>query len=104
MEPLIAANERESFIRHRGHQEPAALDRHLFARLCPLSVIDKETLKMIQVLRLHEAIDCTQSATGSAVLLRSLVQPCTDLHRIQSKQEAVSEIAAKDALRRTLQD
>ena len=104
MEPLIATNERECFIRHRGHLEPAALDRHLFVRLCQLSVIDKETLKMIQVLRLHEAIDYTQSATGSAVLLRSLVQPCTDLQRIQSKQEAVREIAANDALRRALQD
>ena len=104
LEALIIANDRRKFINPGEDRGPALLDRRLFAKQCPLAVVDRETLQMIQVLRLHEAIDYTQSATGSAVLLRSLVQPCTDLHHIRSKQESVSEIASNDTLRRTLQD
>ena len=103
-EPLIVSNDKKILIRHGAHREPARLDRQLFVKRCPLAVIDKETLKMIQVLRLHEAIDHTQSATGSAVLLRSLVQPGTDLQHIRSKQESVREIASNDTLRRALRD
>jgi len=103
-QPLIGINDKQCFIRPAQQPGRAELDRQQFARLCPLAVIDQETLKMIQVLRLHEAIDHTQSATGSAVLLRSLIQPCTDLRRIRLKQESVREIASNDSLRRTLQD
>ena len=104
VEPLIVTNDKQNFIRHSGRAESATLKRHVFARLCPLTVLDKETLKMIQVLRLHESIDHTETATGSAVLLRSLLQPSTDLAYIQSKQEAMREVSANDALRRRLQD
>jgi hypothetical protein len=103
-EPLIGTNEKQNFIRQGGHQVPAVLDRFLFARLCPLTVIDQESLRMIQVLRLHKAVDHTRSATGSAVLLRSLIQPATDLRLIRSKQDALKEIAAEDKLRQALTD
>ena len=103
-EPLIQTNEQKNFVRLSGHQEPAKLSRKLFLRLCPLSVIDIETLKLIQVLRLHKAIDHTMSCTGSAILLRSLVQPSTDLDYIRSKQESLKEIASNEKLRQALQD
>jgi DNA mismatch repair protein MutS len=102
--PLIMANDRKNFIRHGKVQESAKFYRELYLKLCPLKVIDKESLKLIQVLQLHKAIDHTQSATGSAVLLRSLIQPGTDLHYIRSKQESLSEIASDDKLRRALMD
>jgi DNA mismatch repair protein MutS len=102
--PLIVANDRKNFIRHGKAQESAKFYRELYLKLCPLKVIDKESLKLIQVLQLHKAIDHTQSATGSAVLLRSLIQPGTDLHYIRSKQESLSEIASDDKLRRALMD
>ena len=103
-EPLIQTNDQKNFIRLSGHQEPAKFSRKLFLQLCPLPVIDKETLELIQVLRLHKAIDHTVSFTGSAVLLRSLVQPSTDLDYIQSKQEALKEISSNEKLRQALQD
>ena len=78
-EPVIKTNDRKIFIRPSGHQGQAKLSRKVFLKLCPLSVIDMETLNLIQVLRLHKTIDHTTSITGSAVLLRSLVQPSTDL-------------------------
>ena len=103
-EPVVRTNDRKNFIIPGNSRQPARLDRLLYARLCPLAVIDAETLKMIQVLRLHRAVDHTRSATGSAVLLRSLIQPPTDLHLIRSKQDSVREIASNDSLRRSLND
>ena len=104
VEPVIQANERKNFIRPSGHQGPAKLSRESFLKLCSLSVVDKETLKLIQVLRLHKTIDYTTSMTGSAVLLRSLVQPSTDLNYIRSKQESLEEIESNEKLRQALLD
>ena len=103
-EPLIITNEKETFLTPGSDRGPAKLSRERFLKHCPPAVIDKESLKMVQVLRLHKAIDHTQSATGSAVLLRSLVQPSTDLDHIRSKQEALSEIASNDKLCQALRD
>ena len=103
-EPLIVTNDKNNFISHRGPGESPGVSLQLYLQLCPLPVIDKESLKMIQVLRLHKAIDHTESATGSAVLLRSLAQPSTDLQYIRSKQEALNEIASNDKLRQSLRD
>ncbi|MFO8083198.1 MAG: hypothetical protein R6U27_02625 [Desulfobacterales bacterium] len=103
-EPIIITNDRQKFISHSEHQMPSVLSRHLFLRLWPLKIIDKESLKMIQVLRLHEAIDYTESTTGSAVLLRSLILPSTNLAYIRSKQESLGEIASNDKLRLALKD
>ena len=66
--PLIQTNDQKNFISLSGHQDPLKLSRKRYAQLCPLSVIDKETLKLIQVLRLHKTIDHTASITGSAEL------------------------------------
>jgi DNA mismatch repair ATPase MutS len=103
-EPIIQANDQKHFIRLNGHPAPLKFSRELYAQQCPLSVIDAETLKLIQVLRLHTTVDHTVSMTGSAVLLRSLIQPSTDLGYIRSKQDALREIASNEKLRQALQD
>ena len=103
-ELLIIANDRKIFIHHDGNREPLQFFRRLFLQHCSSAVIDKESLELIQVLQLHDAIDHTVSSTGSAVLLRSLIQPSTDLHYIRSKQESLEEIAANDELRETLKE
>jgi DNA mismatch repair ATPase MutS len=104
LEPIIRANDQKQFIRLQGHPAALKFSRELYAQRCPLSVIDAETLKLIQVLRLHATVDHTISMTGSAVLLRSLIQPGTDLGYIRSKQDALREIAANAKLRQALQD
>jgi DNA mismatch repair ATPase MutS len=103
-ETLIQFNDRENFIKQSGPQGSKKFLRKLFLKRCPLKAVDKETLKLIQVLRLHKTIDYTESLTGSAVLLRSLVMPSTDLEFIKSKQIALKEIDTKDKLRQALQD
>ncbi|MBA3009931.1 MAG: DNA mismatch repair protein MutS [Proteobacteria bacterium] len=104
VEPLIISNDRKTFIKHGRQNKPAKVSRQLYLQLCPIGVVDKETLKLVQVLELHRAVDHTFSATGSAALLRSLVQPGTDLQFIRSKQASLSEIASDDTLRHLLQD
>ena len=103
-EPLIQSNDKDNFIKQNGPQGPKKFFRKLFLKQCPLKVVDKETLKLIQVLRLHKTIDYTESLTGSAVLLRSLVLPSTDVDYVQSKQESLKEIDTNDQLRQALQD
>ncbi|MGD8701933.1 MAG: hypothetical protein PVH26_05825 [Desulfosarcina sp.] len=104
VEPVIQANERRNVIRRSGHQGLVKLSPESFLKLCSLSVIDVETLKLVQVLRLHKTIDYTTSMTGSAVLLRSLVQPSTDLNHIRSKQESLKELESNEKLRQALLD
>ena len=58
--PLIQTNDQKNFISQSGHQEPAKIIAEtVTCSYVLLSVIDKETLKLIQVLRLHKAIDHT---------------------------------------------
>ncbi len=103
-EPLIITNDKKNVIRHSEDPKPAILSRQLYLKLCPPKVIDKESLRMIQVLQLHNAINHTETATGSAILLRSLVQPSTNPYYIQSKQESLSEIESNDRLCQSLTD
>ena len=103
-EPLIIINDIKNFISHDAEGNSPKLNRDLFLEQCSLEVIDKESLRLIQIFQLHESIDHTQSIIGSAVLLRSLIQPGTDLIHIRSKQESLREISSNDNLRRALTD
>lgn len=103
-EPILTANEKNSIIQHRNAPNKASFSKSLFLENSPGSVIDKETLQLVQILELHQAIDFTQSSLGSAVLLRSLIQPSGNLEFIQSKQQALLELQSDDKLRQTLGD
>jgi hypothetical protein len=103
-EPLIRTNDRHLCIRQSAGLAPCQFLPEGFLQTVPLTVLDAETVQLVQVRQLHQAIDHTQSATGSAALLRSLLQPGTDLGYITARQEALREIAASDSLRRSLAD
>jgi hypothetical protein len=98
------ANAAHGFIRPGRRGGAAVLSRGAFFAGVPPTVIDATSLDLIEVARLHTAVDHTRSATGSAVLLRSLIQPSTDLGHIRSKQASVSELLSDDGLRRALED
>lgn len=104
VESVIVANEKEVIIKHVGSDGPAVFSGDVYAERCSSTVIDKESLKLIQIRELHAALDHTQSAAGSAVLLRSLMHPGTNVKDIESKQESLQEIANDDILRQALQD
>ncbi len=104
VEPLIIGNDQTDFITPGAQPGPARFDSKAYLSQAPLTVIDAASLELIQVLLLHQAIDHTQSATGSAVVFRSLIQPSTDLAHIQAKQASLREIDANDRLRQALAD
>ena len=106
---LIFLNDRNTFIEHDGGRNDAGwnkarLSRKKLAKLLPSTVVDGETLELVQIRRLHEAVDYTISATGSAALFRSLAQPSTDLALVRARQESLREIASDDRLRNALED
>ena len=49
--PVIQTNDQETFIRSGGHQQPLKLSRKRYARLCPLSIIDKEIGPLMEQLQ-----------------------------------------------------
>src|SRR3989344_904432 len=67
-------------------------------------VMDKTTLQLIQILDLHKSVNHTQTAIGSATLLRSLIQPPTSLELILAKQQALRELENNDKLRNAVAD
>ncbi len=86
--PLIKFNENYSSI-----------NRSCMFDNLPETVIDKQTLLLIQIYDLYKAVDHSTTATGSATLFRSLIQPPTSLELILAKQEAVQELQSDDRLR-----
>lgn len=68
----------------------------------PSTIIDKETLRLIQVADLHAAMDHTATAVGSATLFRSLMRPLTSLELILAKQESIRELESNDGLRNAI--
>jgi DNA mismatch repair protein MutS len=101
--PIVVSNDGRGFVRHDGQGgKPAFRPEHFF-RHVPPAVMDAETVELLQVQQLHAAIDLTRTATGSAALLRSLLQPATDSFYIRGRQEALREIAARDNLREALE-
>lgn len=101
-EPLvdINANERVFDVGDRG----LSIDLPTIFKNLPATIIDKQTLLLIQLGDLHQAVDYTTTGTGSATLFRSLMQPPTSLDLILAKQASVGELEADDKLRNSLAD
>jgi len=78
LQPLVASNDQKPFITPAKGGEPARLNRKRLLKQIPATIVDRETLKTIEVLRLHRAVDYTLSATGSAALLRAMILPSLD--------------------------
>lgn len=86
-----------------GYRSVSRERKDLFLRSSQ-AVIDRETLSLVEVERLHETIDHTQTTIGSLTLFESLVSPSTDIGLIQSKQDAVVELTQNEDLRRSLSE
>jgi hypothetical protein len=65
--------------------------------------LDANTLNVIEIDKLFEAVNHAATRIGQAVLYRSLAQPLTDFSSIQAKQEAVREIQQAPSLRAALE-
>ncbi len=78
----------------------------IFSRVprLPKKVVDRNTLKLIQIRDLFKATDYTTTATGASTLFRSLTNPLTSLELILAKQESLRELEADDKLRNSIKD
>lgn len=101
--PIVAINEGERVF-NIGNRRGLSIDWATIFKNLPATIIDKQTLLLIQLGDLYQAVDHTFTGTGSATLFRSLMQPPTSLELILAKQESVRELEADDKLRNTLAD
>lgn len=99
---LIGQNAEGEFIRVEGNEVRVELDV-MFDRN-EETVIDKESLRIIQVEDLHKAVDHTITAVGSAELYRSLIQPPAEAALVWAKQESAEELHRNGRLRQAITD
>ena len=99
---LVGLNKEHQFYGVKGRDvriEPKVMFEH-----AQETVIDKESLRLIQVEDLHKAVDHTITATGSATLFQSLIRPPADAEFVWAKQEGVGELRSDDRLRQAIGD
>lgn len=99
---LVGVNEDHQFYRVEPNE--LQIDRKVMFEHIPETVIDKESLILIQVDDLHRAVDHTITATGSAELYRSLIHPPAKAEMVWAKQESVAELRSDDRLRQSIVD
>lgn len=100
---VVDINKEKTIVEGGPYSEPSFNPQAMFNAL-PEGIIDKTTLRLIQVGDLHRAVDHTETAIGSAVLFRSLMQPPTSLEFILEKQNSLREIESDDSLRQAIED
>ncbi len=101
-ESLVRVNEDSRIfnVRFKG----LSVDLTMLFKNLPATIIDKQTLLLIQIADLHHAVDHTSTVTGSATLFRSLMQPPTSLDLVLAKQDSVKELEGDDKIRNAIAD
>lgn len=108
-DPLLSDEEKEAREDRRtrhfltSDEDELFQKRVLFERL-PDGVLDKQSLRLVQVDDLYRALNYSITNMGAASLYRSLILPPEDPVSIQAKQEAVAELRTHDALRKAVVD
>jgi DNA mismatch repair ATPase MutS len=70
--------------------------------LLPESIVDKRTLKVIEIHDLFKAIDRTMTCIGSARLFHSLMNPSQSIELVHAKQDAFLELQHNLPLRQAI--
>lgn len=66
-------------------------------------VLDRETYFSLEIPRLFGTLDRAKTKIGSAIILRSLTNPLTDLNALQKKQDSVKALRENPELRKHLE-
>jgi hypothetical protein len=72
--------------------------------LLPESIVDKRTLKLIEIHDLFKAFDHSLTFVGSAKLFHSLVNPSESIELIHAKQDSFCEVESNDTLKNAITD
>ena len=92
---IIELNQRHDLIDER--EKPYFDSKKMFDLLSE-SVVDKRTLKLIEIQELFKAINNTETSLGAARLFHSLHNPPSSLELVLAKQQAVREIDSNETL------
>lgn len=99
---LMGLNKDHQF--YEAESSGLQVHREVMFEHIPETVIDKESLLLVQVDDLHSAVDHTITTTGSAELYRSLIHPPAKAEIVWEKQESVAELRSDDRLRQGVAD
>lgn len=98
---ILDLNYRHTIIDER-HDKP--FNGKKMFDLLPETIVDKRTLKLIEIYDLFKAVNHTSSRVGAARLFHSLNAPPESLELILAKQEALRELESDDALRSRVEE
>jgi len=93
---IIELNYRNDLIDERNEKQPFNSSK-MFDML-PESVLDKRTLRLVEINDLFKAIDHTRTHVGSARLFHSLVNPSESIELIHAKQDSFCELESNARL------
>lgn len=93
---IIELNYRNEIVDERNLAEPFSSHRMLL--LLPETIVDKRTLKLIEIHDLFKAVDHTITSVGSARLFHSLMNPSESIELIHAKQDSYCELESNARL------
>ena len=99
---IIELNYRNNIVDERQIDNEVS-SRKMFD-LFPETLIDKRTLRIMQIHDLFTALDHTETFVGSARLFHSLMNPPESIELIHAKQDAFCELESNETLQEAIAD
>lgn len=99
---IIELNFRNEVINERLEGNEVSSEKML--ELLPETVIDKRTLRTIEIHELFKSLDYTKTFVGAAHLCHSLINPPESIELVYAKQDSFCELAANVNLQNAIQD
>jgi len=93
---VIELNYRNEIIDERNEAEP--FNSLKMFELLPETVVDKRTLRLVEIHDLFRALDHTRTHVGSAHLFHSLTNPSESIELIHAKQDSYCELESNARL------
>jgi len=99
---IIELNYRNKIIDERNREEPFSSEKMF--DLLPATVLDKRTLRMVEIHDLFRAVNRCRTMVGAARLFHSLMNPSQSIELIHAKQDAYCELESNTRLQEAVHD
>ena len=99
---IVELNYRNKIIDERNRQEPFSSEKMF--DLLPATVLDKRTLRMVEIHDLFRAVNHCRTMVGAARLFHSLMNPSQSIELIHAKQDAYCELESNTRLQEAVHD
>jgi DNA mismatch repair ATPase MutS len=84
--------------------EGGAVSTEKMLEILPETVVDKRTLRVVEIHKLFKAVDHTETYVGSAHLAHSLMNPSESIEQVYAKQDAFCELASNVKLQEAINE